>query len=99
MLSNEHRDILDAVRSLSRAGAAQTGLTIHHSESTSSDGWTRSSVSIHGEGGIIHYTVAVISSEGDDRPVAGQRDNVSLAQQRDKLTAWIAEHRIDKEAA
>ncbi|MFG6139473.1 hypothetical protein [Halomonas sp. B23F22_10] len=107
MITTEQQALLASIQSLAAAGRGQTGWSIKHHVEFDANGHTRSTVTAFFPGrppADAYLSWATIDPKGNDTaegmtPEFVAEHECTLAQQRDKLAAWIAEHRIDKEAA
>lgn len=107
MISSEQQALLASIQSLAAAGRGQTGWSIKHHVEFDASGHTRSTVTAFMPGRApsdSYMTWATIDPEGHDTaegmtPEFVAEHECTLAEQRDKLAAFIAANRVSKEAA
>ena len=94
-----NEELMNSIRNLCRAGAAQTGLSMHYNEGNSGRGWHHVHVTIHPPGGGLVAWYATIDPDGDDTPCDKDGEYVmTLREMQQRLTDYIATHRKQEAA-
>ncbi|MCE8034582.1 hypothetical protein EKK97_13855 [Billgrantia tianxiuensis] len=98
-MTNEQIALLAGITALTLACRDQTGIRIYHEVQAWPDGHTWSQVrALGGNCDPIFGTLIDIQADGSEVRVSGAAEITTLAQQRDALASWIAEHRKEKAA-
>ena len=98
MMNDATRDLLDSIRNLCRAGAAQTGHSMHYHEGCAGNGWQHAHITIHTPSGGLVSLRADISPDGCDVPASVDEWSLTLREIQQRLTDYIATHRKQEAA-